>query len=151
MKPTAFAAPLTLLALLLSAMAAAASQSQGANPPKWWQSDLYKRELGLKPEQSSKLEEIFQNAVPKQKALKQALDEAEALFEQLAAKRAKKEAAEQLNRVISARAELMKSHGLMLLEMRLELTPEQWTKLGEMQKQQQQQSGAKPRTLDKGK
>ena len=30
---------------------------------KWWQSDRHKRELGLTPEQSRRLEEIFQAAV----------------------------------------------------------------------------------------
>ena len=41
---------------------------------KWWQSDLYKRELGLTPEQSRRLEDIFQAAVPNLRVQKKALD-----------------------------------------------------------------------------
>ena len=47
MKPTVFASPIAVLAALLYVAAAGASQAQGSNPPKWWQSDLYKRELNL--------------------------------------------------------------------------------------------------------
>ena len=42
----------------------------------------------------------------------------------------KKAAAEQINRVEAARAELKKSHAFMLLDMRYVLTPDQWTRLG---------------------
>ena len=150
MKPTVLAGPFSILAALLYVVAASASQTQGSNPPKWWQSDLYRRELNLTVDQSRRLEEIFQAAVPKQKELKKALDEAEALFEHLAEQRDQKNAAEQVNRVISARSELMKSHSLMLLEMRFVLTPQQWSKLGALQ-QQQQKANEKQRASEKGK
>ena len=74
MKPTVLAGPFSILAALLYVVAASASQTQGSNPPKWWQSDLYRRELNLTVDQSRRLEEIFQAAVPKQKELKKALD-----------------------------------------------------------------------------
>jgi periplasmic protein CpxP/Spy len=150
MKPTVFASPIAVLAALLYVAAAGASQTQGSNPPKWWQSDLYKRELNLTADQSKHLEEIFQAAVPKQKELKKALDEAEAQFEHLAEQRDQKNAEGQIHRVISARAELMKSHSLMLLEMRFVLSPQQWSKLGALQ-QQQQKANEKQRASEKVK
>jgi Spy/CpxP family protein refolding chaperone len=138
---------MALLAVLLAVVSAmAGSQAQGANTPKWWQSDIYKRELSLTADQSRRLEEIFQAAVPKQKVLKKSLDEAEALFEQLASQGKKEAAAEQINRVIAARGELMKSHSLMLLDMRYELKAEQWMKLGVLQ---QQRANEKPRPAEK--
>lgn len=145
MKPTVLRGPLVLVAALLCVVGAAASQSQGPNATKWWQSDLYKRELNLTADQSRRLEEIFQKAVPDQKTLKKALDDADAQFERFAEKGDKDKAAEQINKVIAARAELMRSHSLMLLEMRFVLTPQQWTKLGALQ----QEANDKQRVPDK--
>ena len=54
-----------------------------AGQGKWWQSEEYKRELRLTTEQSKRLEEIFQAAVPTLKSLKKALDQAESEFERL--------------------------------------------------------------------
>ena len=149
MKSIVFSSSIAVLIALLLAGSPAASQATGSNQGKWWTSDVYKRELSLTADQSRKLEEIFQAAVPNTKPLKKALDEAEALFERFVEQGDKKSAAEQINRVIAARAELMKSHSLMLLEMRFVLTPQQWTKLGKLQ-QQQQQTGDK-RAVEKPK
>jgi hypothetical protein len=70
-----------LIAALLFLAAPAAAQGF-----KWWQSDLYKRELGLTPEQSRRLEDIFQAAVPNLRVQKKALDQAETEFERLVEK-----------------------------------------------------------------
>ena len=43
-----------------------------AGQGKWWQSEEYKRELKLTPDQSKKLEDVFQAAVPTLKSLKKA-------------------------------------------------------------------------------
>jgi hypothetical protein len=55
---------------------------------KWWQSEEYRRELRLTPEQSKRLEEVFQAAVPTLKSLKKSLDQAES--EIRAARRARR-------------------------------------------------------------
>jgi Spy/CpxP family protein refolding chaperone len=93
-----------------------------AGQGKWWQSEEYKRELRLTTEQSKRLEDVFQAAVPTLKSLKKALDQAESEFERL------------LERGDdgSARAELNKSHTLMMLKMKRVLTTEQWTKFNAM-------------------
>ena len=102
--------------------------SVGAQGFKWWQSDLYKRELGLTAEQSRRLEEIFQAAAPTLRAQKKALDKAEAEFEHLVEKGDDGAVMEQVGRVEIARAELNKSRTMMLLRMRRALTTDQWAK-----------------------
>lgn len=115
------ATPVLVVALLLAAPAA----GQGF---KWWQSDVYKRELGLTTEQSRRLEEIYQAAVPSLKEQKRALDQAETEFERLVEKGDDGAVMEQVGRVEIARAELNKSRTMMLLRMRRALTTDQWAK-----------------------
>jgi Spy/CpxP family protein refolding chaperone len=95
---------------------------------KWWQSDLYKRELGLTPEQSRRLEDIFQAAAPNLRVQKKALDQAETEFERLVEKGDDGAVMEQVGRVEIARAELNKCRTMMLLRMRRALTTDQWAK-----------------------
>ena len=60
-------------------LAARPASAQGF---KWWQSDTFTRELGLTADQSSKIEAIFQATVPVLRRQKDALDKAEADFNQ---------------------------------------------------------------------
>jgi len=99
---------------------------------KWWQSDKYKKELGLTADQTRRVEEIFQKALPTLKVQKSALDEAEAKFERLVERGDDKEVMEQVNLVEAARADLNKTRAMMLLGMRKVLTREQWTKFNTM-------------------
>lgn len=115
------AAALFAVALVLAVPVA----GQGS---KWWQSDQYKRELGLTSEQSRRLEEIFQAAVPGLRVQKRALDQAELEFERLVEKGDDGAVMEQVGRVETARAELNKSRTMMLLRMRRVLTSDQWAK-----------------------
>src|SRR5262245_11563248 len=114
-----------LIAALLFLAAPVAAQGF-----KWWQSDLYKRELGLTPEQSRRLEDVFQAAVPMLRVQKKALDQAETEFERLVEKGDDGAVMEQVGRVEVARAELNKSRTMMLLRMRRALTTDQWAKIG---------------------
>ena len=95
---------------------------------KWWQSDLYKGELGLTAEQSRRLEDIFQAAAPTLRIQKKALDQAETQFERLVEQGDDGGVMEQVGRVEMARAELNKSRTMMLLRMRRALTTDQWAK-----------------------
>jgi Spy/CpxP family protein refolding chaperone len=119
-----------LLLLLIAVFAISGTASQSTNPPKWWNSEQYQRELGLTADQSRTLEEIFQKAAPQERALKKTLDDAEAQFERLVATADDKTVLEQIDRVVKARADLIRSHSVMLFHMRRVLTPEQWTRLG---------------------
>lgn len=95
---------------------------------KWWQSDHYKKELGLTAEQTRRMEEIFQKALPQLKAQKSALDEAEVKFERLVEHGDDIVVMGQINVVEAARADLNKSRALMLYGMRKVMTRDQWVK-----------------------
>ena len=99
-----------------------------AGQGKWWQSEEYKRELKLSPDQTKKLEDIFQAAVPTLKTLKKALDQAESEFERLLERGDDGSVMDQVERVEAARAELKKSHTMMMLKMKRVLTADQWAK-----------------------
>ena len=146
MKPTVFAG--RFVAFLLVAMALVATfahANQSTNPPKWWTSESYKRDLGLTPEQSRKLEDIFQAAAPTLRTQRKALDDAEAQFEKLVPQAEDKVVIDQINRVVTARADLNRSHSIMLFRMRRVLTPEQWTKLGVLTEREKQKAAEKPK------
>lgn len=122
-----------LTALCAVAVAVCLAQVASAQGFKWWQAEQVIAELGLTQEQTKRLEEVFQKALPKLKAQKTALDAAEAVFERLI-ERGDPAAMEQINVVETARAELNKSRNLMLWNMRMLLTREQWAKFTALQK-----------------
>jgi Spy/CpxP family protein refolding chaperone len=95
---------------------------------KWWQSEKYKKALVLTAEQTRRIEEVFQKALPKLKVQKTALDEAEAKFEGLIERGDDGAVMEQINVLEEKRADLAKSRTLMLYDMRKLLTKEQWAK-----------------------
>ena len=146
MKPTVFAGRFAALLLVSVALVAThVHANQSTNPPKWWTSEPYKRELGLTPDQSRKLEDIFQAAAPTLRTQRKTLDDAEAQFEKLVNQDNEPVVIEQINRVVSARADLNKSHSIMLYRMRRVLTPEQWTKLGTLTEREKQKAAEKPK------
>lgn len=118
-----------VVAFAVVATVALPAAGQGA---KWWQSEEYTRELRLTSEQSKRLEDIFQAAVPNLKSLKRALDQAESEFERLLERGDDGSVMDQVERVEAARAELNKSHTLMMLKMKRVLTAEQWAKFNAM-------------------
>ena len=84
-------------AVLIALVAPAAGQG------KWWQSEQYKRELRLTTDQSKRLEDVFQAAVPRLKSLKKALDQAESEFERLLERGDDGSVMDQVERVEAAR------------------------------------------------
>ena len=101
---------------------------------KWWQSDRYKTELMLTADQSRRLEEIFQNALPTLRAQMKGLESAETELERLVQRGDDSAVMAQVARVETARAELNTSRTLMLLKMRRLLTTDQWIKFGALHK-----------------
>ncbi len=97
---------------------------------KWWQSDRYKRELGLTADQSRRMEDIFQAALPSLRAQKKILDEVEGEFERIVERGDDATVMEQVGRLEAARAELNKTRTFMLVRMRRALTIDQWAKFG---------------------
>ena len=118
--------------LLVSFAVLVAVALPAAGQGKWWQSEEYIRELRLTSEQSKKLEEVFQASVPTLKSLKKTLDQAESEFERLLERGDDGSVMDQVERVEAARAELNKSHTMMMLRMKRVLTTEQWTKFNAM-------------------
>jgi Spy/CpxP family protein refolding chaperone len=124
--------PKNLLRQIVVSFAVLAIALPAAGQGKWWQSEEYKRELRLTPEQSKKLEEVFQASVPTLKSLKKALDQAESEFERLLERGDDGSVMDQVERVEAARAELNKSHTMMMLRMKRVLTAEQWARFNAM-------------------
>ena len=77
-------------------------------------------------------EEVFQASVPTLKSLKKTLDQAESEFERLLERGDDGSVMDQVERVEAARAELNKSHTMMMLRMKRVLTTEQWTRFNAM-------------------
>ena len=101
---------------------------------KWWQSDRYKTELMLTGDQSKRLEEIFQSALPALRAQMKTLESAETELERLVQRGDDSAVMAQVARVEAARAELNTSRTVMLLKMRKLLTSDQWIKFGALHK-----------------
>lgn len=127
-------------AAVLTAAAAAAGQDP---PQKWWQSDRFKTELTLTPQQSAAIEELFQSSLPRLRAAKEALDRQEAELSTLIGAEQADEALvfTQIDRVEAARSELSKTHTLMLFRMRRILTPEQRVKLNTVHERSERDRG----------
>jgi Spy/CpxP family protein refolding chaperone len=102
---------------------------------KWWQSDTFRRELGLTQEQSTKIEAIFQKTLPALRQQKDALDKSEADFNQMVEASDDAQVMAQVTVVEAARSELNKSRTMMLLRMRRVLTPDQRVKFVMLQQQ----------------
>jgi Spy/CpxP family protein refolding chaperone len=92
---------------------------------KWWQSDTFVRGLRLTQEQSTKIEGIFQHTLPVLRKEKDALDKAQADFNQMVEASDDAQVMAQVGVVEAARSELNKSRTMMLLRMRRVLTPDQ--------------------------
>ena len=117
-----------LIAAVGVATAALLAPPASAQGFKWWQSEMFKRELGLTADQSAKIEAIFQKTVPVLRQEKDALDRAQADFNQMIEASDDAQVMAQVGVVEVARSELNKSRTMMLLRMRRVLTPDQRVK-----------------------
>lgn len=126
-----------LLATLLACVAAPAFAQRG----KWWHDDRFRTELGLTPEQSARLEEIFQKTQPVLRQRMQALDTVEEEFDRRVETGDDASVMDYVGTVEDARAELNKTRTVMLLRMRRSLTADQWATFTALAEQR-----ARPRT-----
>lgn len=119
---------LVLLVLAPVIPVAAADEAQGQRF-KWWQDDKVRAELRLTHEQSGKIEEVFQTALPKQRTLKEKLDRLETRLSELVGGSATEaEVMKQVSEVEAVRSELGTARSLLLFRIQRVLTPEQRTK-----------------------
>lgn len=123
--------------LVLSLAVLGAASHATAQGFKWWQSDEFKQELSLTPEQVARLEEIFQSLQPTLKTQKDTLEKLEARLTKVINDSRSDEAAvlQVLERVESARGELSKSRTLLSFRMRRILTTDQNLKMKAMHEQ----------------
>ena len=124
-----------VLAVLLVSLPTPALAQRG----KWWNDDRFRTELGLTPEQSARLEEIFQKTQPVLRQRMQALEAAEDQFDRLVEKGDDGSVLDYVGTVETARAELNKTRTVMLLRMRRSLTADQWAKFTALAAQRDRQ------------
>jgi Spy/CpxP family protein refolding chaperone len=101
---------------------------------KWWQDEKSQARLSLTVEQAQKIEEIFQQSMPKLRAGYDELSRREKQFSRLLQKAdlTEAEVMRQADQVESVRGDLNKARTLMLFRMNRILTAEQRVKLEEM-------------------
>jgi Spy/CpxP family protein refolding chaperone len=98
---------------------------------KWWQSDKFKTDLSLMPDQVNRLETTFQDLLPRMTAEKKELDRLETMLSQTIAAGTATEAdvMKEADVVEAARNALGRTRTLMFYRMHRILTPEQRVKM----------------------
>jgi Spy/CpxP family protein refolding chaperone len=118
------------VALVLLALASPVHGQSFGFP--WWRDAQFQRDLALTPEQSAKIDKVFEATVPNLRQKKTELDaQEEELSRMIAANADESAALRQIDKVEAIRANLNKMRTLMLLRMRQVLSPEQRVKLNE--------------------
>lgn len=105
-----------------------AAQAQGF---KWWQSDRYRAELTLTPDQTARLEAVYQALLPRLTAGKEELETLEKRLSDAIGEGTASEAEvmKQVDIVEAARSSLGRTRTLMIYRMYRVLTPEQRVKM----------------------
>ena len=113
----------------------------GAQGFKWWQSDKFKADLALAPDQISRLEEVYQGLRPKLTAGKEELDRLEAGLSKLIAEGVAPEGdvMKMVDQVEHSRAELAKTRTLMIYRMHQILTVDQREKMNALHERWEQE------------
>ena len=108
-----------LLGLLVCTASALEANEQGRVPHRWWQSDEVRTELGLTDEQSTSLDRIYEQTLPKQRESMHRLNAEQLTLSQLIADMDVQEidVTRQIDRVEAARSELSKTRILMVFRM----------------------------------
>ena len=124
-----------LVAILLSLAFAAPGRAQSFGFP-WWRDAQFQKDLSLSPEQSARIDSVFQSSVTLLRQKKAELDQQEAELSRLIAANAEETVVvRQVDKVESIRATLNKSRTLMLLHMRQVLSPDQRVRLNKLHEQ----------------
>jgi Spy/CpxP family protein refolding chaperone len=103
-------------------------------PGRWWNNADFIQKLSLSADQQKKMDEIFNASRLKLIDLFASLQKEEAIMEPLVAADPPDDnkVLSQIDRVAQARAELEKANARMLLDIRRQLTHDQWVKLQAM-------------------
>jgi Spy/CpxP family protein refolding chaperone len=111
---------------------------------KWWQDDKIKAELRLTPDQTTRIEDVFQAFFVKMKGTAEDLGRREEQLSKLISANDVTEVQllKEADQVEVLRGTLGKARTLMLFRMRRVLSPDQRNKLAEIQKSQEQERRA---------
>jgi Spy/CpxP family protein refolding chaperone len=102
-----------------------------APPGMWWKSPMVVQRLTLTPEQTKKMDDIFQQSRIQLIDLKANVEKQQVLLEPILGANPvdTAKAMAQIDKVAQSRADLEKANARMLLGIRGVLTPDQWTRL----------------------
>jgi len=131
--------------LFAQAPAGAPPAQNGQSAPRfaWWRDDPYQRHLGLTSDQVTRLEAIWQAALPELRKGRDDLDRQEAELSRLIELNADETVVtHQVDKVEATRSRLNKARTLVLLHHRQMLTPEQRVKLKAMRDRDRERAGA---------
>ena len=119
--------------LLLALAAPVHAQSFGFS---WWKDAQFQKDLGLTPDQTAKIDAIFQSTISLLRQKKADLDrQEEELSRMIAAGADESLVTRQVDKVESTRASMNKMRTLMLLHERQVLTPDQRVRLNKLHEQ----------------
>jgi len=104
-----------------------------APPGMWWKNPMVIQRLTLTPEQTKKMDDIFQQCRLQLIDLKASVEKQQVLLEPMLSANPldSTKAMAQIDKVAQSRADLEKANARMLLGIRTVLTPDQWTKLND--------------------
>ena len=121
--------PVVATLLLLALAAPVRGQSFGF---PWWRDAQFQRDLSLTPDQSGKIDAVFQKTIPTLREKRTELDaQEEELSRMIAANADEAAVIKQVDKVEAIRSHMNKMRTLMLLRMRQILSPEQRVKLNQ--------------------
>ena len=122
-----------VVGVLLALAAPLHAQSFGFS---WWKDAQFQRDLGLTPDQTAKIDAIFQSTISLLRQKKADLDRQEdELSRMIAAGADESLVTRQVDKVESTRASMNKMRTLMLLHERQVLTPDQRVRLNKLHEQ----------------
>jgi Spy/CpxP family protein refolding chaperone len=145
MSPKTYGRILAVLALLAGTTPVLAQRGF-----PWWKDEKVVKELGLTPDQSTKIDNIWRATSPQLRQSNEELTKQEAELSRLIATMAAEAVVEkQIDKVESIRGSLNKTRTLMLLHMVRKLTPDQRTRFNPIHEQWRRDNprppdGAKP-------
>jgi len=132
---------LTLSVLTLTCVDAAHAQRF-----RWWKDDGFVRQLALTPDQSARIEAVFQSAQPELRAQQRALSMLEEELSKLMqdARVEESEVDHFVAKVEGARAELARTRTMMIYRIRRVLTAEQHSQLQQLFEQREKERRGRP-------
>lgn len=124
-----------LLTALLVLAVSAPVRGQSFGFP-WWRDAQFQKELSLTTDQSTRIDGLFQETMPRLRHKKEELDRNEAELSRLIAANADElVVTKQVDKVEAIRSHLNKARTLLLLHIRQVLNPEQRAKLNKLYEQ----------------